>query len=281
MYQKGFAVNLSRACGIDFVEQLTLLKDAGFKGFFVVCDPDVDLQGLTKRAQELDMVFQSIHAPWDMAAQLWHAEEAVAASGIEKLCRCVDACVQCGVTILVVHPFVGFDRHDVTQIGLERYGQVVTYARRQGILIAFENVEGDEFLQALMTYFQGDPTVGFCWDTGHEMCYNRSVDQLALYGDRLLCTHLNDNLGISNPQGNITWLDDLHVLPFDGIADWEGIARRLREHKFDRMLTFELNLKSKPGRHENDPYGQMPYEQYLAMAYARACRIGKMLIDME
>ena len=277
MYKKGFALNLSRVCGIDFVEQLPLLKEAGFLGFFVIGDPGVDLQGLTQRAQELGMVFQSIHAPWDMAAQLWHAEEAAAAKGVEKLCRCVDDCVQCGVPVLVVHPFVGFDRHDVTEIGLERYGRVVAHARKQGIRIAFENVEGDEFLQALMNHFREDATVGFCWDTGHEMCYNRSVDQLALYGDRLICTHLNDNLGISDPQGNITWLDDLHVLPFDGAADWEGIARRLREHKFDGMLTFELNLKSKPGRHENDAYGQMAYTAFLAQAYQRACRISSML----
>ena len=47
---------------------------------------------------------------------------------------------------------------------------------------------------------------------------------LALYGEKLICTHLNDNLGIKDFEGKTTWHDDLHLLPFDGIADWNKIA---------------------------------------------------------
>ena len=39
------------------------------------------------------------------------------------------------------------------------------------------------------------------------------------------------------------------------------------------MALFELNLRSKPGRHENDCYGQMTAEEYLTECYKRACRI--------
>ena len=281
MWKKKLCLGLSQACGIPFEEQLELLKNTGFDGFFVVWGPNVDMESLTKRAKELDMVFQSVHAPWDMAAELWHADDEKAQKGIKTLCGCVEHCVSCGAPILVVHPFVGFDRHDVTEVGLKRYAQVVDYARQRGIRIAFENVEGIEFLDALMAHFAGDITVGFCWDTGHEMCYNHSQDLLARYGDRLLCTHLNDNLGIKDCNGKITWLDDLHLLPFDGVADWENIADRLHRWGFKDALTFELNLKSKPGRHENDGYTQMPYEQYLAEAYKRACRIATMLCKKE
>ena len=53
---------------------------------------------------------------------------------------------------------------------------------------------------------------------------------MALYGDRLLCTHINDNLGIRNYEGRITFIDDLHLLPFDGVADWKWITERLNRH---------------------------------------------------
>lgn len=43
----------------------------------------------------------------------------------------------------------------------------------------------------------------------------------ALYGDRLLCTHLNDNLGIKDYTGQITWRDALHLLSFDSIGNWQ------------------------------------------------------------
>ena len=83
-------------------------------------------------------------------------------------------------------------------------------AKERGVKVAFENTEGEEYLEALMDNFKDDDTVGFCWDTGHEMCYNHSQDMLAKYGDRLIATHINDNLGISDYDGKITWLDDLH-----------------------------------------------------------------------
>lgn len=146
-------------------------------------------------------------------------------------------------------------------------------AERLGVKVAFENTEGEEYLTAVMERFKDSPAVGFCWDTGHEMCYNRSKDMLSLYGDNLIATHLNDNLGIRDFDGNITWIDDLHLLPFDGIADWQRIAKRLDNCGYNGVLTFELNRYSKPDRHENDAYTDMPIERYLTLAYMRACRV--------
>ena len=36
---------------------------------------------------------------------------------------------------------------------------------------------------------------------------------------------------------------------------------------------FELNINSKPDRHENDVYGKMSLNQYFTEAYKRACKI--------
>lgn len=60
---------------------------------------------------------------------------------------------------------------------------------------------------------------------------------MALYGDKLIGTHLNDNLGIKDFTGKITWLDDLHLLPFDGIADWDSIVQRLCRYQFEGPLS--------------------------------------------
>ncbi len=118
---------------------------------------------------------------------------------------------------------------------------------------------------------QGSSAVGFCWDTGHEMCYNRSRDMLALYGDRLLGTHINDNLGIHDFSGTITYLDDHHLLPFDGIGDFEDIGKRLSRHHFTDVLTFELKRNVTLGG--VPVYGRMSDEEYLTEAYIRAHRV--------
>ena len=124
-----------------------------------------------------------------------------------------------------------------------------------------------------MEHFKDNPVVGFCWDSGHEMCYNHSVDLLKKYGDRLIMTHLNDNLGISRFDGKTYYTDDLHLLPLDGVADWDYNAERLKQSTIPEFLNFELSTVSKPGRHENDCYSVMPYEQYFTEAYKRACKI--------
>ena len=95
---------------------------------------------------------------------------------------------------------------------------------------------------------------------------------MAKYGDRLLCTHIHDNRGITRP-GDVDYRDDLHLLPFDGVKDWVDAVDRMNACGYQGELTFELNISSKPDRHENDIYAQMPFELYLAEAYKRACRL--------
>ena len=72
-------------------------------------------------------------------------------------------------------------------------------------------------------------------------------------------------------------MDDLHLLPFDGIINWEKTAARLSEARLPEILNFELNIRSKPGRHENDAYEKMTYEEYFSEAFRRAERIRDML----
>ena len=105
------------------------------------------------------------------------------------------------------------------------------------------------------------------------MCYNRSKDLLAQYGHRLVMTHLNDNLGISDFEGKLIWTDDLHLLPYDGVADWDHNVNRLKKSRHLDILNFELTMWSKPNRHENDAYNQMGVELFFTEAYKRACRI--------
>ena len=164
-------------------------------------------------------------------------------------------------------------KHNPTQEGLDNFAIVVREAEKLGVKLSLENTEGEEYLAALMAHFKSNPFVGFCWDTGHEMCYNRSQDLLALYGDRLFSTHINDNLGIRDYNGEITFFDDLHLLPFDGVGDWNGIVDRLNRCGYDGILTFELNNVGRKDRHENDIYARMEPEEYLTHAYIRACRV--------
>jgi sugar phosphate isomerase/epimerase len=251
-------------------EQIRLLKKIGFDGFFTGWSEDACVGEWKALADKIGIVYQSIHAPFGNAARMWEAD---GNGAVDELLSCLNDCAENAIPIMIVHPFIGFESHTPTPEGIENYGKIVKAAKETNVKIAFENVEGEEYLAALMKAYGRYDCVGFCWDTGHEMCYNHSADMLNLYGEKLLCTHINDNLGINDQEGKITWLDDLHLLPFDGIADWNNIAKRLNDHHYTGFMTFELNKKSKPGRSENDLYDKMPLEEYLVEAYKRACRV--------
>ncbi len=281
MWNKALCLGTNSEFEISDSKQISLFRDLGFEGIFTYYRHDLNLDEFALQVRENGMIFQSVHAPFDKTDAMWEGDKEKADTAFSELKECLDSCIRNEIPIMVVHAFIGFDKHCPTNEGIERFGRLVRLAEGSGVKIAFENTEGIEYLDALLRAFYGNKTVGFCWDSGHEMCYNYSEDLLLKYGDRLICTHLNDNLGIKDINGKITFKDDLHLLPFDGIANWENIARRLNKTAFDGILAFELNRCSKPGRHENDKYSQMPIEMYISEAYARACRVAKLMGDLK
>lgn len=274
MYKQKTALSVSSQFGVDTKTQIKMFKDAGFDGFCTDWKHGDPIEEYKAYADELGMIYQSIHAPFNKSDDMWHGDDELAETAVQELIECVNVCADNGIPIMVSHVYIGFDdERKPNTIGLERYGRVVAEAEKRGVKIAFENTEGEEYLEAVMKHFASSKSVGFCWDTGHEMCYNFSKNLLALYGDKLIATHINDNLGIKDFGGRIFWYDDLHLLPFDGIADWDERMQRLDDCGFSDIMTFELCRNSKPNRHENDIYGKMTLEEYLAEAYKRACKL--------
>jgi len=274
MMESLLCMNISKAFNAPYKQQMDMLKAAGFDGFFMgYKDNEDDIRDCAAYARKCGMIFQSLHAPFDKMHDMWHGDEEKAQIALDELKHCLDICVEENIPLLIVHAFIGFEDHTPTAAGIERFGQLVAAAEKTEVLLAFENTEGEEYLDALLKFYRHSPAVGFCWDSGHEQCYNHGQDLLKKYGDRLLGTHINDNLGIRDHEGKITWLDDLHLLPFDGIIDWADAAKRLRKCGYQGALTMEMNTHSKPGRHDNDKYAAMPLEQYFAECFARLCKI--------
>ena len=272
MYKTKLCMATSKAFGIDTEAQIRMMSAAGFEGFFTNYDDDI--KRCRELADELGMEYQSVHAPFKNVAKLWTGGEE-AERAVEELVSCVHDCAENRVPIMVSHVYIGFTPSaGPNPEGIERFRRVVEEAKKLGVKVAFENTEGEEYLSAVMEAFKEYENVGFCLDTGHQMCYNISTDMMELYGDRLICTHLNDNLGVRDFEGNITYHDDLHLLPFDGIGDWVDITAKLNKYGYDGILTFELKKTNGKNRYDNEKYNTISMEQYIAECYARACRVG-------
>lgn len=276
MQNTKLCLNANEKFGKPVCELIPLFHRVGFDGFFTAWETE-KIGEWAKIAKENVMMYQSVHAPMEHTADLWRDDAEKAETGLAELILCAEDCARYGIPVMVSHAYIGdFNRVGVpTEAGIERYGKLIRRAETLGLKIAFENTEGEEYLAALLETFGCSPAVGFCLDTGHQLCYNRSEDLLALYGHLLSATHLNDNFGSRQPDGGIYWTDDLHLLPFDGIADWDAICAGLDRCGFDGPMTFEIKRESKPDQHENDIYLNMTTEQYVTEAYRRACRVAQ------
>lgn len=274
MWNQKISMSVYNHYSIPTAELVPILKQIGFDGISPEWEKDVDLSPVFAAASACDMAIVSLHAPYLGAADMWHEEETVFLPALTDIFFSLEVCRAHSIPVLVCHTWIGFEKEPTpTKAGLSHWQQVVDKAKEYGVKIAFENTEGEEHLFALMNHFKGNDTVGFCWDSGHEMCYNHSKDMLTPFADRLLLTHLNDNLGIRRFDGETFWHDDLHLLPYDGIADWEDNILRLKKANRLTYLNFELNIRSKPNRFENAPYEKMSLCEYFSAVYVRACRI--------
>jgi len=256
----------SEQLGISIPEQIALFKRVGIDGFFVRWNEHTALY--KECADRNGMIFHSIHAPNKLTGWLWENSPETREL-VDEWIRCIDDCADHGIPIVVLHPFQGIDKiGKPNPLGIENFKPVIAAAAKRNVKIAVENCEGEEYFTALMDAFRDCEHVGFCWDSGHEVCYGMSFNPVDRYGDRLICTHLHDNLGITSSNGKIAAKDDMHRLPYDGIIDWEDLAARLKRIGYRDILTFELKKTAY--------YDHMTAEAYVTEAYARACRVVKM-----
>lgn len=269
--------------GIDFGitelsadERIKIIADAGFDSVFSGWRPGTDLCALAKTVSDCGLIYQSVHAPFGKVNLMWEEGEGGDAV-LAELCRCVRECADAGVGIVVSHVWIGFCDEHPNETGVRRFSELVRLAESLGVKIAFENTEGELYLARIRDSLFQSPAAGFCIDTGHEMCYNGRRDMINAFGGggKLFATHLNDNFGKTGQD--ITWYDDSHLIPFDGSADWENIAKRLSGVGYNGILTCELKTKSKPERDTHRIYEGLDCAGFVRLAHKRAAEFAAML----
>ena len=249
-------------------EQIKLFRKIGWEGFFTGWEPENHAEW-ARLGKELSMEYQSIHAPFIGVDAMWKNSKD-GEQYADMLIRCAEDCARYEIPIMVIHPYIGFnfDEYIPTEAGINNFGKLIDRAEKLGIRLGIENVEGEPFLDALIKTFHSSPAVGFCLDTGHEKCYNRGKDMLALYGDKLCHTHFNDNMGVTGDT--ITYLDDYHFVMGDGIIDWENVMKRINKTGYDGILMCELTVGKRPGLEPLERYSAMDFEDFVKFAYQRA-----------
>ena len=275
MCQIGFSLLANYPLPMEQV--LELLKEAGFSAVSPLWSPELDLAAIDAQTKALGMTIQSLHAPHKRIQLLWEPDTRESVEIQENILRCIDACARYRTPTMVIHGWQGlFYTFSAESLDFRFFDRMVAHAQQQGVRIAFENLEGEEYLLALLERYADQPHVGFCWDSGHDHCYPHRLDFLKSFGHRLIMTHLNDNYGLRDPDGVPSGNDDLHLLPYDGNICWEEALRRLSGAPRQAILNFELKRSS----HSKNPadllYQQLPVEEFVRMAGQRARRIAQL-----
>ncbi|MBR5515628.1 MAG: sugar phosphate isomerase/epimerase [Clostridia bacterium] len=274
MQKTKLGISLKNSYPLPVKEVIKIIAQSGFDALSPVNKNGTDITEVVNTAKEYGIILQSLHTPSSRSVDMWKGDKECNALGMAQMTESLELCHKYEIPIMVAHIWQGYEPVDIPkEAGIENHGRLIEKAKEYGVKIAYENTEGEDYLFALLEHFKNNNTVGFCWDSGHELCYNSGKDLLKKFGDQLIMTHLNDNNGCSDPKGKLSWLDDLHLLPGDGICDWNYNIERLKKAKRQDILNFELSIESKPNQHENDKYCEMPLEEYFSTVYNIACNL--------
>ena len=249
-------------------ELLDLIAGAGFDLTFPTVRTGSPLGQWRREAEKRGLRMESVHFPFGKMNDLWLAEEAGAAF-LAELKDLVDLSVSQGMRLAVVHTSIHTPPVPVTDLGKGRFAALCDYAEKRRLHLAFENLEPQQTLAAVLD--GASPFHGFCWDSGHNACYTPQEDVTGRFGDRLMFVHLNDNRGVSRP-GEIHFRDDLHLIPGDGILDWDWVTEKLRGMP---AVPVTLELKAPAGAEAGSP----PDRSVLRPFFERAFRVASSLRD--
>jgi sugar phosphate isomerase/epimerase len=193
------------------------------------------------------LTLHSFHAPiaaayaggrWTEGYTLAAADEPRRRRAVEETQAVLEVATTVPYKMLVMHAGVpaphgaAADNHVGSLIrSLE---QLAPVAERVGVTLAVEVIPNElSTPAALVDLLESDldvEGVGICMDVGHARLMGDVVDAIETCSGHLITTHLHDNRGRS----------DDHLVPGQGVIDWDAALLALQKVGYDGAWMFEL-----------------------------------------
>ena len=260
-------INYYNYAGMGCEDYLCLLKETGFDSIFTghfTMDEgeEKSIEKIVKAARRLNLEVESTHAPFDGINAIWEKTDKAQAM-LGRLKKCVDECAENGIPVAVIHLSSGNDAPCVNEAGRANIEKLVDYSLKKGVKLAFENLRNIANLTFVMEQYKNEKQIGFCWDTGHENCFTQGIEFMPLFGTKLLCTHIHDNMGIKD--------QDMHLIPFDGNINFDRASELLSIYAEDITTTLEVFPESYKEAHYR--YKGLSINEFYTRAYNAALKI--------
>lgn len=260
--KRKFGIELECIGREESYKNISIIKEAGFDSIFSNKFELKTVEKIKENATKKKLDVEFLHAPFRGVNDFW-------LSGLnylplkKNIHKSLESAAKFDIGVVVMHVDSGWNPPSICDIGLNRFDELVEYADKLGVSIAFENIRNFGTLSAMMQRYRDVANVGYCYDCGHEHCYTETVHFTELFGPRILCTHIHDNVGKDGRQD-----PDDHLMMFDGNIDYADMMKRLNAVGYDGTLTVEI---------EKGPnYDHMTNEEYVNAAYERIVKISKL-----
>lgn len=241
-------------------ERMRALKDAGFDEVMLWWgDEHADTHGSPQAqwemAQRNGLQVRTVHYPFALTNSLW-LDNLDGQNYMKGLAEGLALAGKLGIQHMVIHSNKGKQPPEPNALGLNRMRALVEEAQRQQVVLALENTRFLHHQQYLYDNIPS-PYLGFCFDTGHANCFTPGEDPLARFFDRLVTTHISDNIG---PAGG-----DLHLRPGLGSIDFDSLLPSIL-----KKSGISLNLES--AYSQADAELDLGLAEYLSASYAGIAR---------
>ncbi len=243
-------------------EQIKALKECGIRRTFLdATQPNLDT--VIKLLHENNITCDTLHGvfnePDGYTVNDLYKPGTAGDIMLERLLNNITTCTEYNIPVLIVHfpdNEIGSDYKN--EHSERRFKKLGEFARQNGVILAFENT--GYCVDCFNYTFDLIPDAKFCYDTGHEFLYGGGHKFLSLYGDKLVALHLSDNHGE---------YDD-HIIPFDGILNFDEIAKNIAKCSFSGTVMLEVPYK--------DVYAdKITYNDFLLRAKSSAEKLASMI----
>jgi sugar phosphate isomerase/epimerase len=156
---------------------------------------------------------------------------------LPKILELLPLMTELDMSLLTLHLWFDprFVKEEVLTFKTGLLGHIIEKAADFEITVCLENLS--ETASHMLAPFTDLPNLNLTLDVGHAQLLtelNTSYAFIERYPERIKHVHLHDN------RGGDSYRDDLHLIPGEGIVDFEKIFQKLKAMEYDRTVTLEL-----------------------------------------
>lgn len=254
------SVDMLKAAGYKCID-LSMFHMSNPGSPFNAPDWDAYVADLKEYSDAQGMVYNQSHIPFTFK---WATEGEWERVIRDTQHRALDICGMLGVKYVVVHPihhmqYLGHEQ-EIYDINMRYYSSLIPFCEKYGYKICIENMWQKEVktkrnghdvgsrMEELIKYIDGlggtDHFVA-CLDVGHTTLVGfEPQDCIRQLGNKYLHSlHVHDN----------DYTGDQHLLPGQGLINWDEVCRALADIDYDGEFTYEADNFLKKFSHDMMP----------------------------